>query len=175
MSSKAPKQTFEPKWVQPKLGQNKQPNDFSQRFYVWSPSTSYTIASNYSSPSTSTIASNYSSPSTSTIASNYSSPSTSSSYADQINSLCVELVLKLNLVLNPSKLNLVLNPINLVLLDPSKTFTIKVTHLFRDIEVSQLEQELFGIFGDADSLGSQDQSSEKKVAFFVDIRKVHEK
>jgi hypothetical protein len=79
MSSKAPKQTFEPKWVQPKLGQNKQPNDFSQRFYVWSPSTSYTIASNYSSPSTSTIASNYSSPSPSTL-----------SFADQINSLCVE-------------------------------------------------------------------------------------
>uniref|UniRef100_A0A914DVT3 Uncharacterized protein n=1 Tax=Acrobeloides nanus TaxID=290746 RepID=A0A914DVT3_9BILA len=91
MSSKAPKQTFEPKWVQPKLGQNKQPNDFSQRSYVWSPSTSYTISSYYSSPSTSsTIASNYSSPSTSTIANNYSSSSTLSSYADQINSLCVE-------------------------------------------------------------------------------------
>uniref|UniRef100_A0A914DYS0 RRM domain-containing protein n=1 Tax=Acrobeloides nanus TaxID=290746 RepID=A0A914DYS0_9BILA len=68
MSSKAQKQTFESNLVviQPKSGQNKQPNDFSQRSHVRSPSTS------------------------STIASNYSSPSTSSSYADQINSLCVE-------------------------------------------------------------------------------------
>uniref|UniRef100_A0A914DX59 RRM domain-containing protein n=1 Tax=Acrobeloides nanus TaxID=290746 RepID=A0A914DX59_9BILA len=67
MSSKAPKQTESNLAViQPKPGQNQQPNDFSQRSYVRRTSTS------------------------STIASNYSSPSTSSSYADQINSLCAE-------------------------------------------------------------------------------------
>uniref|UniRef100_A0A914DXC1 RRM domain-containing protein n=1 Tax=Acrobeloides nanus TaxID=290746 RepID=A0A914DXC1_9BILA len=68
MDSKAPKQTFESNLVviQPKSGQNKQSNDFSQSSYIRSPSTS------------------------STIASNYSSPSTTSSYADKINSLCVE-------------------------------------------------------------------------------------